>query len=173
MKDLYRDPDGSPRARNSILIVDDTIANLLAFSAILKPLDCRIVLARSGQEALKCALNGDFDVILMDIRMPEMNGFETATLIRRRGRTRDVPILFTSAYEVPSLDLFADSLGPNVDFIPSPVDSDLLLGKVSACLKKTSSDEPADPSDPNLQKSPATRRLRPGSVGPVDYEGTL
>jgi CheY-like chemotaxis protein len=142
------------RPGNSILIVDDTVANLLAFSAILKKLQCRIVLARSGLEALRRTLNEDFTVILMDVRMPGMNGFEVAEVLRQRERTRNTPILFLSAYEMPPLHLVEGLVGGGVDFIPSPVDPDLLLRRLRAILKPAASETPADPSDPNLEKAP-------------------
>jgi CheY-like chemotaxis protein len=132
LDDLSVLPSGS-----AILIVDDTVANLLAFSAVLKPLGCRIVLARSGAEALESALQEDFDLILMDIRMPEMNGFETAQLLRGRERTRRTPIVFMSAYEIPSAILLRKSLGSDLDFIPSPVDAQVLISKVRSTLKRT------------------------------------
>jgi len=139
-------------ARNSILIVDDTVANLLAFSAILKKPDCRIVVAASGREALERTLEEDFSLILMDVRMPEMNGFETAEAIRKRPRTRETPILFLSAFEAPPLHLLSKFVGGKTGFLSSPVDADTLLLKVAPFLKPSVGDGNA-PSDPNLQKA--------------------
>lgn len=143
---------GCPIPVNSVLIVDDTTANLLAFSAILKQLPCRIVLAASGREALHCALAEDFSLILMDVRMPEMNGFETAELIRKRERTRNTPILFLSAFEAPALHLFASFIGGRIDFLSSPVDAETLLRKVSSYLQ-AEAPESQQGSDPRLQKT--------------------
>ena len=152
---MIQHPEGgaSPQKRNSILIVDDTVANLLAFSAILKPLGCRIVVAGSGREALGYAQEEDYAVILMDVRMPDLNGFETAQRLRLHPRTRHTPIVFMSAFEVPPLQLFAEFVGADVDFISSPVDTELLTRKVTAKLRSFSAEETKDPSDPNLQKS--------------------
>src|SRR5262245_18312419 len=81
----------------SITLVDDEPNNLLALEAILEPLGQRLVRATSGVEALKHALRADFCLVLMDVQMPEMDGFETAELLRKRPRTRDVPIIFLTA----------------------------------------------------------------------------
>ncbi len=144
---------GSSGKTNSILIVDDTVANLLAFSAVLKKLGCRIVTASGGVEALRCAQKEDFSVILMDVRMPELNGFETAQQLRKREKTQQTPILFMSAFEVPPQHLLSAFVGAEVDFLPSPVDTELLLRKVAPYLRTGSTEESKDPSDPSLQKS--------------------
>src|SRR5579862_632572 len=118
----HSDGGGLSRCRNSILIVDDTVANLLAFSAILKKLNCQVVLAGNGREAIQRTEEGDFAVILMDVRMPELNGFETATAIRSRSRNRGTPILFLSAFETPPFHVFSSFVGGHTDFLSSPVD---------------------------------------------------
>jgi CheY-like chemotaxis protein len=138
---------------NSILIVDDTVANLLAYSAILKRLHCRIVIAGSGAEALRCTLEEDFKVILLDIRMPDMNGFETAEHLRKRPGSRETPILFLSAYDTPPLHVFSKFVGGQMDFLSCPVDAETLLLKVGLYLKSAGAEEQADPSDPKLQKA--------------------
>jgi CheY-like chemotaxis protein len=155
---------------HSILIVDDTVANLLAYSAVLKRLGCKIVLVRSGREALQSTLDQTFDLILMDQRMPELNGFETAMLLRQREGTRRTPILFMSAYEFPSVHLFSESLGPEVDFILSPVDAEVMVDKVVKALSRSRSQESACPSDPNLEKSgSASLKPRSNRRGPSEY----
>src|SRR2546429_8553068 len=84
--------------RMKILLVDDTPENLVSLEAALGGLDEELVLANSGKEALRHLLNDDFAAILLDVRMPEMDGFETAELIRSRPRSRQVPILFLTGY---------------------------------------------------------------------------
>src|SRR4051812_23818081 len=84
-------------ARANILLVDDRAENLLALEAILEPLKQRVVRASSGEDALRALLQSEFAVILLDVQMPGLNGFETAKLIKGRERTRYVPIIFLTA----------------------------------------------------------------------------
>src|SRR5258705_13571923 len=109
------------RPVRSILIVDDTVANLLAYSAILKQLGCRIVVAGNGEDALALAEREEFALVVMDVRMPGMDGFETAERLRKLKRMRDVPMLFLSAYPPPPLHVFAHFVGGNVGFLSSPL----------------------------------------------------
>ena len=81
----------------NILLVDDRAENLLALEAILKNLDQNLVRANSGAEALKFLLKNDAAVILLDVEMPDMDGFQTATLIRERERSLHTPIIFLTA----------------------------------------------------------------------------
>src|SRR2546422_492652 len=83
-------------AKANILLVDDHPESLLALEAVLADLGQNLVKADSGRQALRCVLNQDFAVILLDVHMPGMNGFETATLIRERERSRHTPIVFES-----------------------------------------------------------------------------
>src|SRR4029077_10606075 len=82
--------------RTSILLVDDREDNLDALEAILKDLGQNLVRARSGQETLRLLFDTDFAVILLDVRMPDMDGFDTAELIRKRQRSRYTPIIFVT-----------------------------------------------------------------------------
>src|SRR5687767_12493082 len=89
---------GGTTERVKILIVDDNAEKLLALEAVLEELGQHIVRAYSGREALRCLLNEEFAVILLDVNMPGMDGFETAALIRQRKLTEHVPIIFVTAY---------------------------------------------------------------------------
>src|SRR6059058_6020440 len=80
-----------------ILLVDDRPENLLALEAILEPLGQRLVRAQSGEDALRRLLDRDYAVILLDVQMPGLNGFETARLIKARERTKHIPIIFLTA----------------------------------------------------------------------------
>lgn len=112
-----------------ILLVDDTGSNLLALEAALSPLREELVLAHSGKEALRCLLQHEFAAILLDVRMPEMDGFETARVIRTRAQSRSTPILFLTAYRSDEQWLQAYELGA-VDFLYKPITPEVLRSKV-------------------------------------------
>ncbi|MDB4962745.1 MAG: response regulator receiver sensor hybrid histidine kinase [Myxococcales bacterium] len=117
--------------RGQILIVDDVPANLIALEVALAPLQRPLVKAGSGREALAHLLEKDFSLVLMDVQMPDMNGFETAELIRGRERTRHLPIIFVTAGEQdPAAVLRAYQLGA-VDFLYKPLEPAILLAKTS------------------------------------------
>jgi PAS domain S-box-containing protein len=115
----------------SILLVDDHRENVLALEAVLKDLGHNLVTANSGAEALKCILDEDFAVILLDVRMPDMDGFETAALIRQRERSRHTPIIFMTA--VSKGETYVDkgyAVGA-VDYMFKPFVPEILRAKVS------------------------------------------
>lgn len=115
----------------NVLLVDDHPENLLALEAILDRLGQNLVRANSGAEALRCLLNQDFAVILLDVQMPGIDGFETATLIRNRERSRDTPIIFLTAFSTNETMIFKGySLGA-VDYLIKPVDPAILTSKVT------------------------------------------
>ena len=100
-----------------ILVVDDTPANLLAFEVALGDLATRVVRANSGAEALRLLLDHDFALVILDVQMPGMNGFDTARLIRERRRSRHTPIIFVTAHQREDEDVReAYALGA-VDFL--------------------------------------------------------
>src|SRR5438046_2686537 len=97
---VSRRPPSEPSVPSTtLLLVDDQESNLHALEAILKDLEYTLVLARSGQEALYHLIRQEYAVILMDVRMPGMDGFETAELIHRRQKSRLTPIIFVTAME--------------------------------------------------------------------------
>jgi two-component system, sensor histidine kinase and response regulator len=114
-----------------ILVVNDTEAQRIALRSVLAPLGHSIVEADSGLEALRCVMAQEFAVILLDVCMPEMDGFETAALIRQRQQSEMTPLIFITAYgsdEIPDADLYAEGA---VDFIFAPVPPNELRAKVS------------------------------------------
>src|SRR5438105_10548976 len=116
----------------NILLVDDRRENLLALEGILKSLDENLIKASSGVEALKYLLRNDVAVILLDVEMPDMDGFQTATLIRDREKTRHTPIIFLTAISKSDIHVSQGySLG-GVDYIFKPFAPDLLKTKVAA-----------------------------------------
>jgi PAS domain S-box-containing protein len=115
-----------------ILIVDDRPENLLALEAILEPLGQRIVRASSGEEALRKLLSTEFAVILLDVQMPGMNGFETARIIKSRERTRHIPIIFLTAISKEDSYVFAGYSVGAVDYLFKPFQPEVLRTKVAA-----------------------------------------
>jgi len=118
-----------------ILLVDDREENLVALEAILSSLDQDLVRARSGEEALKALLTDEYAVILLDVVMPGMDGFETARDIKRRKKTRDVPIIFLTAVDSDPDYAFRGYAAGAVDFIAKPFDPWVLRAKVSVFVE--------------------------------------
>ncbi len=118
--------------RVDILIVDDRPENLLALEAILEPLGQRLVRASSGRDALRRLLERDFAVILLDVQMPGMNGFETARIIKARERTRHVPIIFLTAISKDEGYVFEGYSVGAVDYLFKPFQPAVLRSKVAA-----------------------------------------
>jgi two-component system sensor histidine kinase/response regulator len=121
----------SAEERVKILIVDDQPDNLLSAEAVLEGLGEEIVKALSGREALRQLLDQDFAVILLDVMMPGMDGFETATLIRQRDRSRDTPIIFLTALGKSEEHLFRGYGVGAVDYLFKPIVPEVLRSKVS------------------------------------------
>ena len=119
----------------NILVVDDRPENLLALEAILEPLGQRLVRASSGEAALRELLERDFAVILLDVQMPEMNGFETARLIKARERTRFIPIIFLTAISKEEEYVFAGYSVGAVDYMFKPFQPGVLRSKVQVFVE--------------------------------------
>jgi PAS domain S-box-containing protein len=117
--------------RATVLLVDDREANLMALEAVLESLPVRIVKVLSGREALKFLLKEDCALILLDIQMPGLDGFETAALIRRRERTRTTPIIFVTAIHREEANIIAGYANGAVDYLVKPFDPETLVRKVS------------------------------------------
>ena len=117
--------------RVSILLVDDRPENLLALEAILEPLGQDLIRANSGPEALKKVLEVDLSVILLDVQMPGMNGFEVAEIIKSRERSRTIPIIFLSAISKEDAYVFKGYSMGAVDYVFKPFNPDVLRSKVA------------------------------------------
>jgi signal transduction histidine kinase len=115
----------------SILLVDDIPANLLALEALLAPFGHRLVRAASGHEALRCALQEDFAVILLDVRLGDMSGIEVTALLRDRERTRHTPVLLMTAASSDDRELLEGYTHGAVDFLRKPIVPEILRTKVS------------------------------------------
>jgi signal transduction histidine kinase len=119
----------APEDRSNILIVDDLQEKLLVFKTILEELDQNLIMVRSGSEALREVLAREFAVILLDVNMPDIDGLETARLIRQYKKSQHTPIIFITAYADEMQTAQGYSLGA-VDYILSPVNADVLRSKV-------------------------------------------
>jgi two-component system cell cycle sensor histidine kinase/response regulator CckA len=115
----------------NILIVDDDAKTLIAMEALLSGPGRRIVTAASGAEALRCLLRQDFALILLDVRIPDMDGFEAASLIRQRERSRYTPIIFVSAIDTLESDVARGAASGAVDYLFKPVVPQVLQAKVA------------------------------------------
>jgi PAS domain S-box-containing protein len=120
---------------SAILLVDDRSDNLLALEAILEPLRCPLVSVTSGEEALRRLLKEEFAVILLDVQMPGMDGFEIASLIKQREATRHVPIVFLTAISKDRRHVFRGYETGAVDYIFKPFDPEILRSKVAVFLE--------------------------------------
>jgi len=114
-----------------ILLVDDRPENLVALEAILAPLDQILVPVRSGEQALRAVLDEEFAVVLLDVRMPGMDGMETAAQIKLRAKNRDVPIILLTAGAAPPEQSFRGYAAGAVDYLAKPFDPWVLKAKVS------------------------------------------
>ncbi|WP_162150287.1 response regulator [Asticcacaulis sp. AC460] len=124
----------APVKSETILLVDDRPANLMVYTSILEELGQTLMTAPSGEEALKLVLKHDFAVILLDVNMPTMNGFETAELIRKRRKSASTPIIFLTAFNDETAISQGYASGA-VDFMPTPVVPEVLKAKVKVFIE--------------------------------------
>ncbi|MBV9283815.1 MAG: response regulator [Acidimicrobiia bacterium] len=118
--------------RANVLVADDTPANVLAIVQVLEPLQHNVVTASSGDEVLRALLKAEFAVILLDVHMPIMDGFEVAAQIKAREKTRHVPIIFLTAINQAPSDVFQGYEAGAVDYLSKPVEPWLVRAKVGA-----------------------------------------
>src|SRR5204862_3643558 len=119
----------------NILLVDDRPENLLALEAILEPLGENLVSVDSGEAALKELLQQDFACILLDVQMPELDGFETAELIKQRERTSHIPIIFLTAISKEESHVFRGYSAGAVDYLFKPFEPEVLRSKVAVFIE--------------------------------------
>jgi len=144
-----------------VLLVDDRPENLLALEAALEPLHQELVSVQSGEAALRELLHRDFACILLDVQMPDMDGFETAELIKGRPRTATIPIIFLTAISKDEWHVFRGYSTGAVDYILKPFDPDVLRSKVSVFIDLWQKGERLKEHE---------RRLREEAVGTVRRE---
>lgn len=117
-----------------ILIVDDWVENLVSLEMLLGDFDIEFVRATSGMEALRESLKEDFAMAILDVQMPGMDGYETLSLMRKRKRTKYLPVIFVSAIHQSELHVIKGIETGAVDFIPKPIIPEILAGKVRIFL---------------------------------------
>src|SRR5665213_72156 len=126
----FEENNSTQHERVKLLLVDDDPSNLIALQATLEPLEQELMLADKGEDALRYCLDHQFAAILLDVRMPGMDGFETAALIRSRKSSRHTPILFLTAYRSDEQLFRGYDLGA-VDFLFKPILPEILQSKVA------------------------------------------
>lgn len=119
----------------TILLVDDRPENLLALEGILEDLDCTIFTAKSGKEALWLVLQHSIDLVLLDVQMPEMDGFEVARLIHSKKTTKEIQIIFITAISKEQHYVEKGYDAGAVNYLFKPIDPDELKAKVTAALR--------------------------------------
>ena len=119
----------------NILIVDDRTENLLVLESLLENIDCNIIKATSGNEALSLMLYYEFALVLLDVQMPDMDGFETAEYIRMNSKTRYVPIIFVTAISKEQKCIFKGYEIGAVDYLFKPIEPIMLQSKVKVFLE--------------------------------------
>lgn len=119
----------------NILIVDDRPENIFVIESILEDLECNIIKATSGNEALSKLLEYDFALVLLDVQMPEMDGFETAELMRGSAKTRDIPIIFVTAISKERRCIFMGYELGAVDYLFKPIEPVILKSKVNVFIE--------------------------------------
>ena len=129
-----QDDDLDIPAQN-VLIVDDTPENLVALQVVLEDLPCQLVTANSGPEALGKLLKQEFSLVLLDVQMPEMDGFEVAEIMRSNKRTVNVPIIFVTANSRDDRNMRKGYQSGAVDYLFKPIDPTMLCSKVNFFLQ--------------------------------------
>ncbi|GAA3941458.1 sensor histidine kinase [Litoribacillus peritrichatus] len=140
MFDVTKSPPSPPISKTAILVVDDNAANRLAMEQVLEPLGYELLEADSGAGALRLLLDREVAAILLDVQMPDMDGFETAELIRARPQSRNTPILFLTAFSQQEIHVKRGYELGAVDYMFKPFEPDILRAKVSvfvALFEKT------------------------------------
>jgi signal transduction histidine kinase len=141
----------------NILVVDDRDENLMAVEAVLSDPGYRLVRARSGREALKEVLDQDFALILLDVVMPGVDGYETATLIRERPRSSKTPIIFLTANDWGAQHVFRGYTVGAVDYLVKPVPADVLRSKVAVFVELFNRQETLRIAQEELERTIAER----------------
>jgi CheY-like chemotaxis protein len=139
--------------RPSVLVVNDRESQQIAIAAMLAPLGLEIVAVDSGRAALRAVLRQTFALILMDVRMPTMDGFDTAALIRQRPQSSRTPIIFVTAYSREDEQILTAYTNGAVDFVLTPIVPNVLQAKVSVWVDRFLHTEELHRKSDELQRS--------------------
>lgn len=139
--------------RPKILIVDDRPENLVALTVVLKDLDIELIKAESGNDALKATLYHDFALALLDIQMPEMDGYELASILREEEKTAHLPFIFISAVYTDNLNVFKGYEKGAFSFITKPFQPEILINKVKFFIEKHQQEIDLYNLNKNLEKN--------------------
>ncbi len=161
--------DALPERRVKILLVDDQPENLTALEAVLESLDQELVKANSGLEALRQLLEHDFAAILLDVKMPDMDGLECAAMIRQRERSRDTPIIFLTAYRSDEQVYKGYYLGA-VDYLQKPIVPEVLRSKVAVFVELKRKNDLLRQKNIELQQTIAERLKAEDAVRRLNAE---
>jgi DNA-binding response OmpR family regulator len=135
--DVSATPAHTVSMNAAVLIVDDNLPYLVALQDSLEPLGVDVVMAESGEEALRMILERDFAIVIMDLMLPDMNGFEVGTLIRRRDKCRDIPIIISTGLEEDGMRSLTGYRPGSFELMPKPVRPERLRAKVvAACVAR-------------------------------------
>jgi diguanylate cyclase (GGDEF)-like protein/PAS domain S-box-containing protein len=143
-------------ARPSVLVINDRESQRVAMAAMLAPLDLDIVMANSGRSGLRAVLRQTFALILMDVRMPTMDGFEAAALIRQRPESDRTPIIFVTAHSREDAQILTGYTSGAVDFVFTPIVPNVLRAKVSVWVDRFVQTEELHRKSAELQRSLAS-----------------
>ncbi|HEX2105229.1 MAG TPA: SpoIIE family protein phosphatase [Solirubrobacteraceae bacterium] len=160
----------APPEAPSVLLVDDRPENLLALTAVLEPLELRLVTAGSGEEALRALLAEDFAVVLLDVQMPGMDGFETAEYIRGRERSARTPIIFLTAVSTDMSQVLRGYEAGAVDYVLKPFDPVVLRSKVAVFAELDRHRRARERADELLRRAWASS---PAGMALVDPTGLI
>jgi PAS domain S-box-containing protein len=159
--------------QSAILIVDDKPANILALESLLVSGERNILTATNGRDALKIVLNKDVDLVILDVQMPEMDGFEVASILKSNKRTRDIPIIFASAERKEYQFMIKGYEEGAVDYLFKPLDPDIAKAKVDVLLRIQRQKKELVEKNKSLETSALLINNSADIIGIIDAESLL
>jgi PAS domain S-box-containing protein len=152
----------------TILIVDDKPANLMALETLLETPDRVLINANNGKDALKITLNRDIDLIILDVQMPDMDGFEVAQILKSNNRTKDIPIIFASAERTERRFMMKGYEEGGMDYLFKPLDPEVAKAKVAVLLQLQLQKKELQEKNNSLEKSALLINNSADIIGIID-----